>query len=140
MEATKTSFHAGELQLQAATGVTREAASLARAMGADVGRHAVEFISRQQLAVVATIDDSGRPWCSAVVGESGAFMVIDPVTLSIDVRHRIVGDTIADRSAVGAPIGLLFIDLASRRRFRVNGTVTDANAQRIIVQVVDAYP
>ena len=140
MDTTRRSFHAGELRLQEATGVTREAASLARAIAPRIVPNAVEFIGRRQLAIVATTDDAGQPWCSALVGEPGAFVVIDPITLSIGVRRGIVGDTLGDRAAPDAPIGLLFIDLASRRRYRVNGTVADANDEQIIVRVVDAYP
>jgi predicted pyridoxine 5'-phosphate oxidase superfamily flavin-nucleotide-binding protein len=140
MRTDHTPFHAGELRLQEATGVTREAASLSRAIGSQIAANAVEFVGQRQLAIVATTDDRGRPWCSALIGAPGAFVVVDPVTVDLDVRGGIVGDAIVERAPYGAPIGLLFIDPSTRRRYRVNGIVTEADDRRIGVQVVDAYP
>jgi predicted pyridoxine 5'-phosphate oxidase superfamily flavin-nucleotide-binding protein len=140
METPLTPFHAGELAMQTATGVSREAARIGRAIANQIAPNAIEFIGRQQLAIVATVDRADRPWCSAAVGEPGAFRVVDPVTLSLDLREGIVGDALADRTAEHASVGLLFLEVASRRRYRVNGSVVDVTDDRTIVRVAEAYP
>ena len=133
-------FHAGELVLQAATGVTDEAAHLGRAITRRISSNASDFIGRQQLAIVATLDASARVVCSAVVGEPGAFEVVDPVTLAVDCRTGIVGDALGDRTGEGAPIGILFIEVGTRRRYRVNGTAIATDGTQLLIRVAEAYP
>ena len=133
-------FHAGELALQSATGVTGEAARLGRFIVTEIASDASAFIGRQQVAIVATLDASARLVCSALVGQPGAFEVVDPITLSVDSRAGIVGDALTERTPDGAPIGLLFLEVATRRRYRVNGTVLGADDGRILVRVAEAYP
>jgi predicted pyridoxine 5'-phosphate oxidase superfamily flavin-nucleotide-binding protein len=140
MTAQPSPFHAGELALQSATGVSTEAAHIGRAIAAQIASNASEFIGRQQLAIVATRDGSARVVCSALVGEPGGFEVIDPITLSVDSRAGIVDDALTDRTEDGAPIGILFLDVATRRRFRVNGTVLGTEQGRILLRVAEAYP
>jgi hypothetical protein len=74
------------------------------------------------------------------VGEPGSFEVVDPITLSVDSRVGIIGDAFAERTGGGAPIGILFLEVATRRRYRVNGTVIGAEQGRILVRVAEAYP
>jgi len=136
---TSQPFHAGELALQTATGVRAEAARIGRAIGSQIAANAADFIARQQLAVVATLDSADRPVCSALVGEPGAFDVIDPVTLSVDIRCGIAGDRLADRISNGASAGFLFLEVTTRRRYRVNGTVIGTDDGRLLVRVAEAY-
>jgi predicted pyridoxine 5'-phosphate oxidase superfamily flavin-nucleotide-binding protein len=133
-------FHVGELALQSATGVSGQAARIGRAIATQIASNASEFIGRQQVAIIATLDASARVVCSALMGEPGAFAVIDPITLSVDTRAGIVGDELTDRTGDGAPVGFLFLEVATRRRYRVNGTVIGANEGRILLRVAEAYP
>lgn len=138
---TQTSpFHAGELALQSATGVSGEAARIGRAIATQIGANATRFIQRQQVAIIATLDASSHVVCSAVVGEPGAFEVVDPTTLTVDSRTGIAGDALADRTADGAPIGVLFLEVATRRRYRINGTVIGGHKGQILLRVAEAYP
>ena len=140
MTARTSPFHAGELALQSATGVSGEAASIGRFIAKQIAPNASDFIGHQQVAIVATLDTSAHVVCSAVVGEPGTFEVVDATTVGVDLRSGIVGDALADRTSDGAPIGLLFLDVATRRRYRVNGTVVGADNRRIFVRVAEAYP
>ena len=92
------------------------------------------------MAIVATLDASAWPVCSALVGEPGSFEVVDPITLSVDARVGIVGDAFTERTEDGAPIGILFLEVATRRRYRINGTVIGTDEGRILVRVAEAYP
>ena len=140
MTAQPSPFHAGELALQSATGVSGEAARIGRAIATQIASNASDFIGRQQVAIIATLDASARIVCSALVGEPGAFEVVDPITLSVDSRAGIVGDAFTERTGDGAPIGILFLEVATRRRYRVNGTVIGADEGRIFLRVAEAYP
>jgi predicted pyridoxine 5'-phosphate oxidase superfamily flavin-nucleotide-binding protein len=133
-------FHAGELALQSATGVSGEAARIGRFIAEQIASNASDFIGQQQVAIVATLDPSAQVVCSALVGEPGMFEVVDAITLSVDVRTGILGDALADRTGDGTPIGMLFLDVATRRRYRVNGIVIGADERRILVRVAEAYP
>jgi predicted pyridoxine 5'-phosphate oxidase superfamily flavin-nucleotide-binding protein len=132
-------FHAGELALQSAMGVSGEAARIGRTIATEIASNASDFIGRQQVAIIATLDASAGLVCSALVGEPGAFEVVDPVTLTVDSRAGIVGDAFTDRTEDGAPIGILFLEVATRRRYRVNGTVIGADEGRIFLRVAEAY-
>lgn len=43
-------------------------------------------------------------------------------------------------TAERASVGLLFLEVASRRRYRVNGTVVSTIDDRVVVRVAEAYP
>src|SRR5438105_14042311 len=77
-------FHEGELALQRATGQRDAGAGNGRIITDRVIPAAVAFIARQELAVMATIDGDGRPWCSALVGPPGSFTVADPTRLALE--------------------------------------------------------
>jgi predicted pyridoxine 5'-phosphate oxidase superfamily flavin-nucleotide-binding protein len=135
-----TPYHDGELALQSAVGATGEAARLGRTIATEIAPRAAEFIGRQQIAIVASLDPNTGVVCSALVGDPGAFEVIDPSTLRLDISAGIVADELAWRADVGASLGALFIDVTTRRRYRVNGTVLAVDGSRLVVRVVEAYP
>jgi uncharacterized protein len=134
-----TPFHAGERELQRNTGETDLADRNGRWIGTEIVGNAVEFVAQQELAIVATVDGGGQPWCSAIAGRPGGFQVLDPTTVGVDLRGGIVGDGLVDRTAGDPRVGLLFIELATRRRYRVNGEVIDASDDSMVVRVVEAY-
>src|SRR5262245_6178445 len=106
-----TPFHAGERELQRVTGEADEADRNGRWIATEIVANAIDFIEGQQLAILATVDGAGQPWCSAIAGEPGGFQVIDPTTLSLDLRGGIVGDELVARTAVDPRVGLLFLDV-----------------------------
>jgi uncharacterized protein len=133
-------FHAGEVALQWATGERAVAVRNGRWIGDAVVDNAVEFIGRQQLAIVATVNDGGRPWCSLLLGDRGTFRVLDPFTVVVDASAGIVGDGLVDRIGRDPRIGLLFLDVTTRRRYRVNGRVVSSRGHGLTVRVEEAYP
>ena len=64
MTAQPSPFHAGELALQSATGVSGEAARMGRAIATQIASNTSDFIGRQQVAIIATLDASARIVCS----------------------------------------------------------------------------
>jgi predicted pyridoxine 5'-phosphate oxidase superfamily flavin-nucleotide-binding protein len=116
-------FHEGELEVQRRAGAAEMAARLGNAIHPAIPPRAQEFIGEQPFAVIASRDDAGRPWASALAGAPGFLRVPDEHTLAIDATAA-PGDPLADTLAVGAPLGVLVIDPATRRRVRINGQLT----------------
>lgn len=131
-------FHDGELALQRATGERDIGARNGRIIAEEVVPNAAAFIAGQQLAVAATLDGEGRPWCSALVGPPGTFTVPDLRRVVLDRTAVPAGDPFWGNLASDPRIGLLFIEMASRRRYRVNGRVTDPDTDRLVVEVAEA--
>jgi predicted pyridoxine 5'-phosphate oxidase superfamily flavin-nucleotide-binding protein len=133
-------FHEGELSLQRATGERATGAGNGRIIADHVIPQAVGFIARQELAIVATIEGDGRLWCSALVGPPGSFTVPDLTRLALDRTAARTDDPLWSNVHGDPRVGLLFIETASRRRYRVNGRIVDPDADPLVVEVSEALP
>ena len=133
-------FHEGELALQRATGERDIGAANGRIIVDRVIPHAVGFIARQELAVMATIDGDGQPWCSALLGRPGSFTVPGPTRVALERAAARPDDPLWDNLRRDRRVGLLFIEVGSRRRYRVNGEVADPGADPVVVAVREALP
>jgi predicted pyridoxine 5'-phosphate oxidase superfamily flavin-nucleotide-binding protein len=128
-------FHSGELAVQERLGV--------RAAVDVQGRRAVRrympeqhqaFYAQLPYAFIGTADARGRPWASMLVGEPGFMAASDPFTLRVHARP-LPGDPLAENLGEGAPIAVLGIELPTRRRNRLAGTVAAVAADRVSIQV-----
>ncbi len=81
-----------------------------------------EFFRLLPYLFTATPDAQGWPMASVLTGSPGFIASPDPMTLRIDALPR-EGDPAAPGFAAGADIGLLGIDLSTRRRNRANGRI-----------------
>ena len=113
-------FHEGEEEIQRLAGVSDEA----RAVGAGVAPVLVpgarRFLAGQRLAIAASIDAGGRLWASLLTGPAGFLETPDETLLRVAVRPA-PGDPLAANVAGRPEVGLLVLEPATRRRFRVNG-------------------
>ena len=80
------------------------------------------FIERLDLFFLATVNSRGEPSCSYKGGNPGFVRVLDPHTLVFPCydgngMFLSMGNVVASRH-----VGMLFIDLTSPKRLRVNGT------------------
>jgi predicted pyridoxine 5'-phosphate oxidase superfamily flavin-nucleotide-binding protein len=125
--ATPSPFHAGEQALQERLGVR---ASVERA-----GRRTIrnflpeahrEALASFPVALLGSLDAHRRPWASILVGEPGFLRSPDEHTLVIGASP-LEGDPAACHFTIGAPIGLLGMEPATRRRHRVGGTITSVD-------------
>ncbi len=117
-------WHEGERRLQAAAGMRERMEDRGRIVLRDhmPEQHRDFFCTREQL-FVATLDAAGVPWASVIEGEAGFIGASSSKRLHIAAALP-DGDPAADGLKQGAPIGAIGIDFASRRRNRVNGTIT----------------
>ncbi len=127
-------FHAGERQAQARAGVLLHGAAIRDWMP---DQHRLFFAQLPFLLVAATARD-GWPVATALAGQPGFISSPDPRTL------RIAGlpdpaDPAAASLRPGAAIGLLGIDLGTRRRNRANGRILAADDTGLAVEVQQSF-
>jgi uncharacterized protein len=133
-------FHEGELALQEATGERDMGAINGRIIVDRIIPNAVPFIARQELAVVASVDGDGQPWCSALIGPSGSFTAPDLDRVELARSAGRADDPVWSNVHGDPRVGVLFIEIGSRRRYRVNGHVADPDADPLVVEVREAFP
>ncbi|MFD1628041.1 pyridoxamine 5'-phosphate oxidase family protein [Azospirillum griseum] len=117
-------FHAGEIQLHERVGV-REAMER---IGPKVIRDHMPdqhrgFFAKLPLMLVGSVDAAGRPWASPLCGPPGFLHSPDPRRLTVNASP-LPGTPLAAHLRPGVPLGLLGIELETRRRNRLNATVT----------------
>jgi len=109
------------------------------------------FIERLDLFFLATVNARGEPSCSYKGGDPGFVRVLDATTLAFpnydgNGMYLSMGNV-----AANGHVGLLFIDLSSPKRLRVNGTarlepasfVTPAYAEAqfvVVVSIREVFP
>jgi predicted pyridoxine 5'-phosphate oxidase superfamily flavin-nucleotide-binding protein len=130
-------FHEGELAVQERAGVRTQASRLEAMLDpADLNGGAGRFLEAQEFAVLTARDTDGQLWSSPLFGSPG-FLTGENIRLRIACAPWI-GDPLFDLPA-GQAVGLLAIDLAGRRRMRVNGQLITAGAQSLEIATSEAY-
>nr|WP_280338144.1 pyridoxamine 5'-phosphate oxidase family protein [Salinicola acroporae] len=133
----ETPFHAGELEAQRRAGVegiARSAGSFIRDFMPEQHR---EFFAQLPFIVMATGDAQGRPWVTLLEGEGGFIETPDARTLAMAAAPD-AQDPLASAVMAGVDVGLLGIELATRRRNRLNGVVRSAQ-ERLVVEVQQSF-
>jgi hypothetical protein len=114
-----TGFHEGELAVQQKAGVAHDAARLEGMLRpALLEGGAKKFLAQREFAAITARDDDGRLWTSALTGEPG-FLDSTGNTLTVHTAPG-EGDPLY-RMPADQQVGLLVIELAIRRRVRING-------------------
>ncbi len=131
-------FHAGEQQVQERLGV-RDIEDWARKV---VRPYLPEehraFHTEMPFLVAAARDARGRPWPTLLAGREGFVTSPDPESLVIAAKPA-PGDALEGALVEGADLGILGIELAARRRNRVNGRVREAGSGAIVFAVEQAF-
>ncbi len=113
-------YHAGELAVQARAGVQAEAKRLMRGTGTSITPAAQDFLRSQRLAIASTVGKADRVWASLLTGEPSFVQTISEQIVQINAIP-IPGDPLRENLLLQDDIGILVIDLATRRRLRLNG-------------------
>lgn len=121
----ETPFHEGELAAQRRAGVE----SLASSAGSFIRDYMPEqhraFFAQLPFVVVAAGDAQGRPWVTLLEGDEGFIESPDARTLAVAAAPG-AQDPLASAIVAGVDVGLLGIELATRRRNRLNGVIRAA--------------
>jgi predicted pyridoxine 5'-phosphate oxidase superfamily flavin-nucleotide-binding protein len=80
------------------------------------------FIERLDLFFLATVNSRGEPSCSYKGGDPGFVRVLDPRTVAFPCYDGNGMYLSMGNVAASGQVGMLFIDLCSPKRLRVNGT------------------
>ena len=132
-------FHAGERAIQRRSGVRERAERAGRRRILDrLSDEQREFFRRLPLVFAGSLDAVGRPWASVLVGRPGFAASPDPKTLTLRTTP-IYGDRLAGNLHEEAPIGLLGIEYHTRRRNRLNGTISRISEGLIEITVGQAF-
>ncbi len=131
-------FHLGEQRVQERLGV-RDIEDWARKVVRDhlPDEHRA-FHTALPFLVVAARDRHGRPWATLLTGPEGFIASPDPRSLIIEDKP-VRGDALEEALVPGADIGILGIELSTRRRNRVNGRIVDGGSNAIIFSVEQAF-
>lgn len=133
-----TGFHDGEIAVQDRAGVRAQAARLGPAMLAtpDLNGGMSAFLAARDFAVLTARDADRRLWTSPLFSAPGFLQAHDQL-LKVQAQPA-PGDPLHDLVA-DQPVGMLAIEFATRRRVRVNGTLTDVRDAGLLISVDQAY-
>lgn len=116
-------WHQGEIALQQQAGVAERMA--------DVGQRVIrdhmpdqhrDFYAQLPFIVAGCVDAHGDAWATLLEGQPGFIFSPNATTLDIEARPH-ASDPAAAGMQDGAPVGLLGIELHTRRRNRMNGVL-----------------
>jgi hypothetical protein len=113
-------FHAGEIEAQRRAGESELAERTGRMIRPAVPAAAREFLARRSFLVAATVGRAGAVRASVLTGAPGFAAATGVSEISIEPAGGHPAAVREDVAATGR-IGLLAIDLATRRRMRANG-------------------
>jgi hypothetical protein len=132
-------FHEGELAIQARMGVQERMDQQGRRVIREflLEQHQ-QFFAQLSYLLVGTVDTAGNPWASILVGHPGFISAPSDRTLRIAARP-LFGDPLATTLTSGIDMGLLGIELPTRRRNRMNGIVTEVQSDGFEVQVQQSF-
>lgn len=138
----KSSFHPGERAVQESAGEAGIADRNIAVLTDTVIAGARPFIGKQFMAVFSSIDADGAVWASVVFGKPGFLHTDTGSTIAIEVpeKERDWSDPLWENIGHHADLGMLFIELGSRRRYRVNGTVQRLDSRGAEIAIREAYP
>jgi ferredoxin-NADP reductase/predicted pyridoxine 5'-phosphate oxidase superfamily flavin-nucleotide-binding protein len=130
-------WHVGEKELQARIGVSERMDVLGRRVIRDhmPDQHR-SFYQQLPFMVYGAVDAEGLPWASVLEGEPGFAHSPEPGLLQFSSLPAV--DDPAQLGA-GAAIGLLGIELHTRRRNRINGHIGAMTASGFSVTVDQSY-
>ena len=131
-------FHAGEQAVQARTGMRERMDGVGRRLVRDFmpDEHR-ELFERLPYLFVGSEDGEGLVWASMLTGAPGFVHTPDALTLRIDAGRTLAPPL--DTLHAGAKVGLLGIELSTRRRNRANGVVLEKHDKGFSMHVEQCF-
>ncbi|MCP1625310.1 pyridoxamine 5'-phosphate oxidase family protein [Pseudomonas nitroreducens] len=132
-------WHAGEKAIQERVGVAERMEVHGQKVIRDYmpDQHR-EFYHQLPFIIAGAVDDRGRPWATLLEGAEGFVTSPDPKSLLIDSLAD-SQDPAASGLQAGQAIGLLGIELHTRRRNRMNGVLREVDGGRLTVAVEHSF-
>jgi predicted pyridoxine 5'-phosphate oxidase superfamily flavin-nucleotide-binding protein len=132
-------FHPGERTVHARAGVAEKVGEMGRKMLRDhlIQQH-MDFYPLLPWLLIGVVDSTGHPWASVLTGRPGFVRALDPRRLWIGGLPA-AGDPIAPALSNGARVGVLGLELHTRRRNRLNGRVVEVASDGFVVAVEQSF-
>ena len=138
-EAPLTTWHAGEIAMQRSAGVADRMAEIGKKSIRDhlIDQHR-QFYPLLSFVVLGAVDLAGNAWATLRGGRPGFMQAAGPDRLSVRIP-RDPGDPADAGMEDGDGLGLLGIDLSTRRRNRLNGPVSRDGGEGFDLVVEQSY-
>ena len=134
-----TPFHPGELEVQTRVGVREQVAEFgARAIRDFMPEQHRAFFPLLPWLLVGSIDASGQPHASVLWGDPGFAHSPQPHALRVDALPE-ADDPLAANLHAGAQLGLLGLELPTRRRNRLNGLLASVDDEGFELAVEQSF-
>jgi ferredoxin-NADP reductase/predicted pyridoxine 5'-phosphate oxidase superfamily flavin-nucleotide-binding protein len=132
-------FHEGEKTIQTKVGKRDAMESFGRrVIRSYLPKQHQAFYSQLPFLVVGSVDAQGWPWASILPGTPG--FMNSPVDTILDINTPVLlGDPLQESISLGSPLGLLGIEIPSRRRNRLNARISDVRQQGFSLKVDQAF-
>jgi len=133
-------FHRGEQAVQARVGSRERMAQVGqRAMRAAMPDQHREFFALLPFVVLGATDGAGQPWATLIAGANAGFVSSPDAThLRVDTLPP-HDDPLADLLQPGAQLGVLGIELQTRRRNRANGRIGARDEHGFVLHVEQSF-
>lgn len=132
-------FHPGEQAMQTRLGVREQVEAMGSRMIRDhMPEQHREFFGQLPWLLVGSQDADGQPQASVLWGKPGFAHSPNPRLLRIDTRPE-ADDPLAANLNEGARLGLLGLELPTRRRNRMNGPLVDQDGEGFSVAVQQSF-
>lgn len=136
-------FHSGEREIQEKTGERRRALMLGHLISSSITETVRSFVAQQQYCVLGQVSPDKEIWASFLTGrkgfassdETGATLSLEPD----DGIGRLQRSPPFETMQRGDQLGVLFIELTTRRRLRVNGQVAELSKTGLCLTVAEAF-
>jgi uncharacterized protein len=136
---TESPYHPGEIAVQERAGGRASATKIGRSVDDRIEPPAAHFLAQRYTLYVGSVDARGHVWASELAGPPGFVTVTDARTVHVDTAPR-PDDPLAEALRSGpSQVGLLAIDLVTRRRYRVNGVARAVVGGGFDVAVAQAF-
>lgn len=132
-------FHIHERRAQLKAGVADRMAMIGeRAIRTFMPDQHREFFEQLPMMFIGALDDAGRIWASVFFGEPG--FVQSPTETTLRIKSALNElDPLNGQIKAGSDIGLLGIELETRRRNRMNAQVISADSGELSLAVKQSF-
>jgi uncharacterized protein len=132
-------WHEGERLVQERVGTAERMARVgSRAIRDFMPDQHREFFAQLPFVAIGSVDGHGLPWASLLAGKPGFVHSPDPRRLVITAQP-LPGDPLHGALLPGAKLGILGIELPTRRRNRMNGRVVGIGETGFTVAVEQSF-
>ena len=132
-------FHEGELAIQSRLGIKDRMDKQGRRIIREyLPEQHQQFFAQLSYVILGTLDESAFPWASILIGEPGFLATPNDQTLEIAAK-LLPGDPLNNNLKTGADIGVLGIELQTRRRNRLNGIISQMEQDKFAINVKQSF-